>query len=376
MNLNGYHRSNGLYGVRNLVVVMAAADNVNPLARTLARLNPGTVCVPASYGRGQLGRDFDVTLSTMSGLAGHPNVANTLIVSFEPESAQRIASRVAGMDVETLSLLQVGGVTRAIELGGRMLHAMHERAAECAREPMDMRDLLIGLECGGSDTSSGLVGNPSLGMFTDDVINAGGTAIFSEPVECLGGEFLLTSRAVSAQVAEKIADAVARYRDIALDQGIDLTGVNPTPDNMAGGLTTIEEKSLGAIAKTGTQPIQGVLGYGEKPARAGLWLMEAPAAAVENITALSAAGAQIIMFVTGRHPLSPTIKICANPNTTRSMSEHIDVDLSNGLLSRFTLQEGADQIADMCASVANGHLTAAEQLDFLESNISRFGLSV
>jgi altronate dehydratase large subunit len=381
--LAGYRRGNGDIGVRNLVAVMAAADNVNPLARRLADAVPGVCCLPASYGRGQLGRDFDITLNAMAGLAAHPNIAECLIVAFEPESAARIAERARsrGRDVETLSLLEAGGQTRAIEAGAAVLNAMVQRAQKATREPMAAEDLVIGLECGGSDTTSGLVGNPSLGAFCDQVIDAGGSAIFSEPVECLGGEKLLASRAANPEAASGIIAAVARYRDIALEQGIDLTGVNPTPDNIAGGLTTIEEKSLGAIAKTGARQIEGVVGYGERPPHTGLWLMEGPAGAVENITGLAAAGAQMVLFVTGScnpvgHPVSPTIKICANPATLARMAEHIDVDLSHGLKGSFTVEQGAEEIASVAAEIAAGRRTAAERLGFLETNISRFGLSI
>lgn len=381
--LTGYYRSNGQVGIRNLVAVMAAADNVNPLAAKLAAQIESVVCLPASYGRGQLGRDFEITLSAMAGLAGHPNVAECLIVSFEPESAERIAERVRkiGRNVETVSILDVGGVTRALELGTGALHEMVKRAAAHQRQGIVPEQLLVGLECGGSDTSSGLFGNPCLGAFCDDFVDHGGTAIFSEPVECLGCESLLAGRAVNANAGAQIEATITRYRNIALDQGVDLTGVNPTPDNIAGGLTTIEEKSLGAISKAGTRPIQGVLGYGEPPKGPGLWFMEAPAGAVENITALSVAGAQLIMFVTGScnpvgHPVTPTLKICANPRTLQRMSEHIDVDLSRGFERNFTLRHGAAEIADACANIANGDLTAAEQLGFLETNVSRFGLSV
>src|SRR5690606_18163816 len=207
-----------------------------------------------------------------------------------------------------------------LQRGHEILSRMIADSQAVVPEPIAPGDLVIGLECGGSDTTSGLFGNPSLGLFTDRFIDAGGTAIFSEPVECLGGEEALTARAVTPNVGKKIVAAIHRYRDIALEQGVDLTGVNPTPDNIAGGLTTIEEKSLGAIAKSGTRPIQGLLGYGEAAPGRGLWFMEAPAGAVENLTALAAAGAQAIFLVTGGcnpigHPLSPTIKICANPVT-------------------------------------------------------------
>ena len=181
--------------------------------------------------------------------------------------------------------------------------------------------------------------------------------------------------------AREILASIARFRDIALSAGVDLTGINPTADNIAGGLTTIEEKSLGAIAKSGSQPIEGLVGYGQHPLGKGLWIMDAPAAAVENLTAIAASGAQAIMFVTGSgnpvgHPISPTIKICANSQTIVHMAEHIDVNLAEEFLKGFDTQKGADCIGRVFSATVNGEETAAERLDYLETNISRFGLSV
>jgi altronate dehydratase large subunit len=382
-SLTGFLRADGRKGIRNLVVVLAAADNVNPLARLLAERVPGTVSLPASYGRGQMGKDFDLALRAMAGLAAHPNVAECLVVSFEPESGERIAQRaqILGRPVTQLAFLEVGGLEGALAKGEAILREMHERARGLNRVPLNVNDLIIGLECGGSDTTSGLFGNPALGTFADWFLDAGGTAVFSEPVECLGGEALLRARAVSPEVARKLIETVHRYDEMARDHGVDLAGTNPTPDNMAGGLTSIEEKSLGALAKTGSRSIQGVLDYAERAPHAGMWMMDAPAAAVENITALAAGGAQLICFVTGTgnpsgHPVAPTIKITANPLTISQMPSHLDVALAGMLEGTKTLGQGAEEIARSIASVINGTPTAAEQLRYLETNISRIGPSV
>ena len=381
--LRGYRRDDGRVGIRNLVVVMAAADNVNPLVRKLAGTVPDTVCLPASYGRGQLGEDLEITLRTMAGLAAHPNVADCLIDSFEAASAERVAEavRAMGREVTELSLLEEGGLSTALQKGGELLRKMIENARTIDTQEVDVSEFLLGLECGGSDTTSGLFGNPSLGAFADALIEAGGSAIFSEPVECLGGEDLIGARARTPEARRDMIAAIHRFRDIALLAGVDLTGVNPTADNIAGGLTTIEEKSLGAIAKSGSGPIEGLIGYGERPRGKGLWFMDAPAAAVENLTAISASGAQAILFVTGSgnpvgHPIAPTIKICANSQTVARMPEHIDVDLSPIFADTFDTQKGARRIAEAFAATVNRQETAAERLDYLESNISRFGLSV
>ena len=381
--LKGYRREDGRYGIRNLVAVLAAADNVNPLARRLAAAVPGVISLQASYGRGQLGEDFELALRTMAGLAAHPNVAGCLVVSFEPQSAQRIKKRALelGRSPKTLSLLEQGGLTASLRRGSVMLKEMLKESARLRREPFGLPDLQVGSECGGSDTTSGLVSNPTLGWVVDWLVEAGATAIFSEPVECLGCEDLLSRRGRTEEVAHRIVAVVSKYRRLALEQGVDLTGINPTPDNLAGGLSTIEEKSLGALAKSGSRVIQGVLPYGQRPPGTGLWFMDAPAAAVENLTALAAAGCQAIMFSTGSgnpvgHLLAPTLKVCANPETVERMAEHVDVDLSGGLDATLSLVDCGRKLQVGLWEVCEGRLTAAEKLNYLETNISRIGQSV
>jgi altronate dehydratase large subunit len=381
--LTGYPRENGHKGIRNLIAVLAAADNVNPLARHLAARNPGVLCLPASYGRGQMGRDFEVSLRAMAGLAAHPNIAGCLVISFEPESGERVAqlAKRLGRQVETLSFLEAGGMEECLDRGGQILRRTRDAAGRVKRVPLTISELSVGLECGGSDTTSGLFGNPALGVFTDWVVDGGGTAVFSEPVECLGGEELLRKRAASPQAAERLISIVHAYNELAREHGVDLAGTNPTPDNMAGGLTSIEEKSLGALAKTGSRTIMGVVGYGETAPGPGVWMMDAPAAAVENVTALAAGGAQLVCFVTGTgnptgHPVSPTVKISANPRTVERMRAHLDVDLADMLRGTMNVVQGAKAIGAAVGRVINGEATAAEQLDYLETNISRIGPSV
>jgi altronate dehydratase large subunit len=240
---------------------------------------------------------------------------------------------------------------------------------------------VIGLECGGSDTTSGLVANPAIGLLTDRLVDAGGTAIFSEPVECLGAETLLIARAGSRAVARAILRAVRKYETIARRAGIDLTRTNPTPDNLRGGLTTIEEKSLGAVAKSGCRPVRGVLRYAEPPPARGVYLMDAPAAATENLTALAGGGAVAILFATGvgnpvGNPIAPTLKICANPRTCRTFRDHVDVDISACLAGRGTLAEASRTIEEALRAVLNGRPTRCEILGEMETAISRIAPSV
>jgi altronate dehydratase large subunit len=245
---------------------------------------------------------------------------------------------------------------------------------------MPISALTVGLECGGSDATSGLVSNPAIGLVTDELVEAGATAVFSEPIELVGCEPILDNR-TDAAVAARIRGVIARYEDIANKAGVDLVGINPTADNIAGGLTTIEEKSMGALAKTGTVRIEGVVDYGERVAWAGLWLMAAPAAAIENIVALSAGGCQAILFSSGSgnpsgSAVSPTLKICANPISCETMREHVDVDLSDVLEGGTSMEGAKERIIESLVGVLSGNETTADILGYTETRISRLGLSV
>lgn len=380
--LTGFRRQDGRIGIRNHVLVLAAADNVNPLAARIAA-ESGATLVPATFGRGQLGEDLEVTLRSQAGMAAHPNVAETLIVSFELESAERIAvrAREQGRQVRCLSLLATGGHTAAVRLGVKHVRQMRATAEAIDRVPVAITDLVIGLECGGSDATSGLITNPTVGRFSDRLLAEGATAVFSEPVELIGCEAMLDERAVSRDVALGIRRLTSHYAQIADSAGVNLVGINPTADNIAGGLTSIEEKSLGAVAKCGSAPIQGLVEYGQAAPGPGLWLMDAPAAAVENLTALAAGGCHLILFTSGSvnpsgNPLAPTLKICANPHAVASMGEHVDVDLSDVLTGRTQTQEALERLTRAVFETLNGKETAADRLGYVETRISRVGLSV
>jgi altronate dehydratase large subunit len=381
--LRGYRRLDGRYGVRNRVLVMAAADNVNPLAAQLARAIPGVQLIPATFGRGQLGGDFDTTLRALVGLATNPNVAETLIVSFEAESSLRILEKIRerGREAQYISLIEIGGHTAAMERGTQLLKDMLVRHGAAPRVAVPASSLVVGLECGGSDATSGLVANPVIGRIADSLIDAGGTAIFSEPVELVGCEDALADRASKADIGQQIRALTKHYTDIATAAGIDLVGVNPTADNLAGGLTTIEEKSLGAVSKSGTRPLQGVLAFAEAPRAPGVWLMDAPAAAVENLTALTAGGCQAVLFSSGSvnpsgNPIAPTVKICANPRSAQTMREHVDVDLSGVLTESLPLGSAVARAHEILRAILLGRDPRADALGYSEIRVSRFGPSV
>lgn len=382
-SLMAYTRPDGRRGIRNLLAIVAATDAANPVARRLAAAVPDCVAITPLYGRGQLGEDLALSIRTMVGLGSHPNVYATLVVSLERVAGSRVYEGIcaAGTPCEVMGIQEEGGTPALFEKGRQLLQQWHGEAQELQRQPAALSEFVIGLECGGSDTTSGLVANPAIGVVTDLIVDSGGTAIFSEPVECLGGEAALAARAADEQVRSDIESAIKKYEDIAKRAGVDLNKTNPAPDNIRGGLTTIEEKSLGSICKTGRRRISGVLGYGVAAPGPGLYLMDAPAPATENITALAAGGCHLILFATGvgnsiGNPVSPTVKVCGNNQTCRTFQSHIDLDLSSVLTQGLSLEKAGDLVARSMAEIINGKETCCEILGETETAISRIGESV
>lgn len=383
MTLSAFRRADGRVGIRNYLAVIAATDAANPVVRRIAAAVPGAVAITPLYGRGQLGEDLALSVRTMIGLGSNPNVYAALVVGLETAAGSRVAEGIAqrGTRWAVMGIQEEGGTPPLFEKAVALLRDWKREADALKRSPIGLAELVVGLECGGSDTTSGLVANPAIGLLTDRVIDEGGTAIFSEPVECLGGETALAARTVDEAVQQRIRATVRKYEEIALRAGVDLNKTNPAPDNIRGGLTTIEEKSLGSICKSGARPIAGVLDYGEAPARPGLYLMDAPAPATENITALGAGGTHLILFGTGVGnsigcPISPTIKICGNPLTCSTFAPHIDVDLSDVITEGRSLQAAGEVVLTAMSAVINGEITRCEALGETEVAISRIGESV
>jgi altronate dehydratase large subunit len=246
------------------------------------------------------------------------------------------------------------------------------------REAVPISELFVGLECGRSDPSSGLVSNPLLGLIADRLVDAGASAVLGETTEWLGAEHLLASRGVDEAVRQRIQDAALMRERMAVEAGVDLLGNNPGPTNIAAGLSSIEEKSLGNIAKSGHRPVQSVLDYGEAPAKAGLHLMDAPAYAPESLTGFTIASAQLQLFTTGVGNsfvslLCPTIKVSANPQTTARLAEQIDFDASAVFAGRETLEAGAGRLFALLLEIAGGALTFGEVYGEGEEIVSRFG---
>lgn len=379
----GYHRPDGQVGIRNHVAVISASDNANFVARRIAQLVLGTVSVTPSFGRGEFGADLEQHIRTLSGLGLNPNVYGVIVVALEPGIAGKVADPIRrdGKPVEVITIDDCGGSIAATMAGVRCAERMVIEASSMVRREADLSCLRLGLECGGSDPTSGMVTNPAVGLLADFLVEQGGSVIVSEVAEWIGAEQALAAQAATPEVAAAILNAVRRTEEYAKSMGMDISSTNPAPDNIKGGLTTLEEKSLGAIKKGGKSPIRQLVGNAEPPTERGLVFMDAPAPGVENVTALCAAGCQTVIFTTGKgnaigNPVVPTIKVTGNPYTVERLRENIDVDLSPAITEGRSLTETADGLYESLLAHMSGKYTTAEVLNDTVVSVTRVGLTV
>ena len=373
----GYRRPDGSVGIRNYVAILAVMDNVNGIVKNLGHMVKGTLPIPVWYGRGQFGADDVMFRRAQAGLARNPNIASVLVISLEKVSAEKVAAAIAesGKPVEQFSVQDIGGTVEAMAAGLRKLIPLVSAASAQRPEFVPMSELVLGVECGGTDTTSGLAANPALGYVADRVVDAGGTVYLSETSEWMGAEQVLAKRSSSNAVSERIWAAVRQIEDSAISRGVDIRGANPVPDNIRGGITTIEEKSLGAIIKGGTTEVRDVLDYAVKADGKGLYLMDTAAPAAESMTGLAAGGAQMILFSTGQmnimgNLVAPTVKVTGNPRTASRLADNVDVDVS-AMLTGETLEQAGERLLAFSLAVASGQYTRSEILGDEDIAISR-----
>ncbi len=378
---SGYYRADGSVGVRNYVVVVPTVICSSYVARQIAQQAPGAIALEHTRGCGQFGVDLAVTVRTLKGVIENPNVYGALIVGLGCEvlGSDTLSSQLERVKpLQRLDIQDVRGGTQAtIEAGVKLVQGLLKDAAEVPREPYDLSRLVVGTECGGSDAISGITANPAIGLLTDRIVDAGGTVILPELMEWTGTEQLLVDRMVDETVKQQFTEVFTFGLKRFAASGIDLRGINPTPGNIEGGLSTIEEKSLGTVIKGGSVPIHGILRYAEKPAGPGLWLMFEPGYDVASMNAMAAAGAQVIIMTTGRGsptgiPIAPVIKVCGNPHTCTWMRGNIDVDASRIIVDGASIADVGEALWQCLRQTCNGHLTAAEQWGHREFDIWQF----
>lgn len=372
----GYRRENGRVGVRNHVVILPVDDISNAAAEGVAAHIAGTTALPHSYGRLQFGKDLELHFRTIIGIGKNPNVAAVVVIGIEPEWTRRVVDAIAatGKPVEGFSIEQTGDIA-TVAKASRAAKDMVHRATEKQREKVAVDELWAACKCGESDTTTGLASCPAVGNLYDKLIPRGIYGCFGETSEITGGEMVVAERAASPAAREKFLTTWQAYQDdvIEANKVDDLMDSQPTKGNKYGGLSTIEEKAFGNIEKIGRQcRYVDVLEPAEEPGRGpGLYFMDTSSAAAECCTLQAAAGYVVHMFPTGQgnvigNPIMPVVKITGNPRTVRTMSEHIDVDVTAVLRREMTLPEAGDALIDMVLRTCNGRATAAEALGHRE----------
>ena len=375
----GYRRENGRVGVRNHVIVLPVDDLSNAAAEAVANNVKGVMAIPHPYGRLQFGADLDLHFRTLIGAGCNPNVAAVVVIGIEDGWTKKVVDGIA----------TTGKPVAGFGIEGHGDHATIMRASKSAREFLQwatelhrvecpLEDLWVSTKCGESDTTSGCGANPTVGDAFDKLYAAGCTLVFGETSEITGGEKIVADRCRDDKVRADFMRVFDRYQAmINRHKTSDLSESQPTKGNIAGGLTTIEEKALGNIQKIGRKcVVDGVLDKAEMPTHKGLWFMDSSSAAAEMVTLCAASGFVVHFFPTGQgnvigNPILPVIKICANPRTVRTMSEHIDVDTSGLLQREITMEQAGDKLLDMMFRTANGRLTAAEALGHREFVLTR-----
>ncbi|MDO7788309.1 UxaA family hydrolase [Desulforamulus aquiferis] len=369
----GYRRENGTVGCRNHVIILPVDDISNAACEAVASHVQGTMALPHPYGRLQFGEDLELHFRTMIGTGANPNVAAVVVIGIEPNWTNLVVDGIAktGKPVAGFSI-ERNGDFKTVEMASRKAMEFVQYATELKKTECSFTDMTISTKCGESDTTSGLASNPSIGRLYDRLVDMNMTLFFGETSEVTGGEHLVADRCATPEIREKFMKTWTEYDAFIKSQGVDLCGTQPTQGNIAGGLTTIEEKALGNIQKIGKKAmVQGVLAPAEAPQGKGLHFMDTSSAAAECVTLMAAAGSICHFFPTGQgnivgNPIIPVIKVCANPITVSTMSEHIDVDLSGILRGEMDLDGAADALMSMMMRTLNGRMTNAEVLGHKE----------
>jgi len=376
---HGYKRENGRVGVRNHVIILPVDDLSNAAAEAVAHNVKGTLALPHPYGRLQFGADLELHFRTLIGTGANPNVAAVVVICIEPGWAKKVADGIAktGKPVAYFGIEQHGDhdtILRASKAAKEYV----QWASERVREERPLKDLWVSTKCGESDTTSGIGANPCVGNAFDKLYPHGVTLVFGETTELTGGEHLVAARCRTPKVREDFMRVFDRYQEVVnRHKTNDLSESQPTKGNIEGGLTTIEEKALGNIQKIGKKcMIDGVLDKAETPTGPGLWFMDSSSAAAEMVTLCAASGYVVHLFPTGQgnvigNPILPVIKLCANPRTVRTMSEHIDVDVTGITRKEMNMDQAGDKLLEMMFRTANGRLTAAEALGHREFVLTR-----
>ncbi len=384
MNFFGYERPDGSAGIRNHVLVIPGGFLGNKICEFV---NGTRTILTADSGSGRTSRDRETIARTLIGLGRNPNVASVIVHSLSAGSGYpelnptRIADEIAatGKRVELIDVTEESSTLRALEKGIQLAREMVREASQIRRQPCGLDRLAVGVKCGASDTTSGIAGNPVIGNLFDRIVGAGGTAFFGETTEIIGAEHVLAKRAINEEVSRQILEAAAEIEKIARSTGEDIRTINPVPSNIAGGISTLEEKSLGAIHKSGSAPIQGVLKYGERPEGKGLYFVDNWMSMGSIFAGYAASGAQLVMFQLGgggwsgndllynsTAVVSPLMWTTANPNTLAMAGSSIDFYSGTVIEGKDTIEEAGEKLLNAVLDIASGTFAKVETMKYAD----------
>ena len=382
MQFWGYRRPDGRVGVRNHVLILPTITCATQTAQRVTELVSGTVTFIHQHGCAQVGVDYDQTFRTYAGMGMNPNVYGVIVLGLgcETHQAHSVADEIAkcGKPVQTVSIQDNGGTLQTIAEVAKIAVKMVQDASMVQRELCDFSELIVGTECGGSDACSGISANPAVGRTSDLIVEQGGTAILAETTELIGAEHLLANRAANDQVAKKAYAVIKMMENRSIQMGVDIRTGNPSPGNIRGGISSLEEKSLGAATKSGTTRLEEVIDYAQVPTKKGLVWMDTPGHDIEQLTGMVAGGAQVVLFTSGRgtptgSPIVPVIKISTNTPMFERMNENMDLDAGTIVDGKETVAEVGKRIMQEIQDVSNGKLTKAEILKQHDFGIWRIG---
>ena len=369
MKFLGYKRADGKVGTRNYVGIFATVACTNEVAVGIADKVHGAVSFTHQQGCCQTTVDLTIVTQTLKSLGKNPNLASVILVALgcEGTDVEAVAEdiRSSGRRVEVLTVQEIGGAAKTTAQGVLIAQEMAREASKLQRVECDTSDIRLGLKCGSSDTTSGLAPNPTLGAAVERLVAENGAAYLGEVTEFIGAEHLLAAQAKDKATGDKIIEFVERIENRAKAIGVDMRGGQPTPGNIKGGLTTIEEKSLGAIAKIGKAVVQDVCEYGQVPTGKGVTVVDSPGREPELLTGMAAAGANVIVFTTGRgapqgFPFVPVIKLTGNKRTWENLQDHMDMSVHELMEGTISLPEAGDMVFEKIHQVASGEATKAE----------------
>ena len=378
MSLTGYDRGNGRWGFRNHVLILPLHQILSSSAREIEAKSEGAVAVSHDWSQ-VIEKDHERIIHSLAGNATNPNLYATVLLRLGTPIEDEVITRAKKYGKTKLievSLTEAKSIENLTQIGIQRANELLKEAKAQQRVSAPISAIVLGLECGGSDAYSGITANPALGVASDELVAQGATSILGETMEILGAEHLLAQRAITKEVGQQIIDVVARYEASINYEGIDIRGAQPSRGNIEGGLSTLEEKSLGAAKKAGNAAFTGVLEYAIAPTKAGLYFMDTPGHDIEQLTGFGAAGVNITVFTTGRgtptgSAVMPTIKVATNSEMANAIPDIID--LNSGTIADGTqsLEENGKLIYQLILDVANGQLTKAELGGHHEFNLSR-----